>query len=208
MNLFSRHTSDPNHHPFDFGYLWNIALDLNHTNPRNLSIYHPEDNQSRLTLTYNACVSNVGTGYTPYSRQDVYDRVILWRLPLLALVATATLPALGYKSQLFTILHLIADPIDALCSLFYKLNFAERQAEWARSIRPSFMFTEGAPAGAEVGAQDQGSIDAKHIRQQSLLANNDKYIKRYFGDCFASISNAYEEWHLGSEAINAIKDGL
>ena len=50
---------------FDFEYLFRVS-----------------QNQ---TVTYDICVEAVGTGVNWYNRQDVYDRVLLWRVPLLAL---------------------------------------------------------------------------------------------------------------------------
>lgn len=79
---------------FSFEYLWQVALDLNQTNPGSSSLYHPHGNQSRICLTYDACIKNVGPGHSYYDRRDVYDRVLLWRVPLIALIATTTLPAL------------------------------------------------------------------------------------------------------------------
>jgi hypothetical protein len=221
-------TNHTNHPPFSFEYLWNQTGTLNATNPRDPFIYHPFDNQSRLTLTYDGCVNYVGTGWKAYSRHDVYDRVILWRVPLIALVATTTLPALGFTSKLFTILHLIGDPIDAFSSLFYKLKLAERLAKWAMDLdkttemeeSPIFTFSghpddarEGGPEGggglrrAQTQMQGAGKHD-KQAKQQQLLIDRDKKIKRYFCDVFASIVNAYEEWHLSSEAKRAIESGL
>lgn len=79
---------------FSFDYLWNVSLGLNQTDPRSTSLYHPHDNQTRICLTYDACLKYVGADSVLYDRRDVYDRVLLWRAPLVALVATTTLPAL------------------------------------------------------------------------------------------------------------------
>lgn len=79
---------------FDFKYLWNLALDLNNTDPHSPSLFHPHDNSTRLCLTYDACIRAVGADNVLYTRRDVYDRVLLWRVPLIALVATTTLPTL------------------------------------------------------------------------------------------------------------------
>lgn len=79
---------------FSFDYLWNLTLDLNKTDPHSPSLFHPHDNQTRLCLTYDACVRAVGAANGLYSRRDIYDRVLLWRVPLIALVATTTLPTL------------------------------------------------------------------------------------------------------------------
>ena len=79
---------------FSFDYLWKLALNLNNTDPHSPSLFHPHDNQTRICLTYDACIRAVGADNVLYSRRDVYDRVILWRVPLIALVATTTLPTL------------------------------------------------------------------------------------------------------------------
>lgn len=79
---------------FSFEYLWNFALELNNTDPGNRWLFHPHDNRTRLCLTYDACIAKVGADNVLYDRRDVYDRVLLWRVPLIALVATTTLPAL------------------------------------------------------------------------------------------------------------------
>lgn len=79
---------------FSFEYLWQVALAINQTNPGSSSLYHPNGNQSRICLTYDACIKEVGPGHFYCDRRDVYDRVLLWRVPLIALIATTTLPAL------------------------------------------------------------------------------------------------------------------
>lgn len=79
---------------FSFDYLWNISLTLNQTDPDSPLLYHPHDNQTRICLTYDGCIAHVGPDSVLYSSRDVYDRVLLWRAPLIALVATTTLPTL------------------------------------------------------------------------------------------------------------------
>lgn len=82
---------------FSFKYLWDFALALNQTDPESASLFHPHGNLTRLCLTYDACVAKVGADNVLYTRRDVYDRVLLWRVPLIALVATTTLPTLVSK---------------------------------------------------------------------------------------------------------------
>lgn len=82
---------------FSFQHLWNFTIALNKTDPESASLFHPHGNKTRLCLTYDACVAEVGADNVLYARQDVYDRVLLWRVPLIALVATTTLPTLVSK---------------------------------------------------------------------------------------------------------------
>ena len=206
-------------HPgFNFDYLWPIAQELYKNNPRDPALYHPHDNQSRITLLYDACVTYVGTDATRYSRQDVYDRVLLWRVPLIALVATTTLPSLGLATKVFTIIHLIADPIDTLWSLFYKLHLAERHANWAFDAdrESAFTFKERPPLQGggrlmRISSRAQTTMarsEGKQERQEQLLQRDNPKIKRYHRDVMASIINAYQEWHLGEDAKRVIESNL
>lgn len=207
-------------HGFSFEFLWRIATDLYTNSSSDSSLYHPLDNQSRITLTYKACVTHAGTEWSPFTRDDVYDRVILWRVPLVALVATTTLPALGLVTQVFTVLHLLADPIDTLWSLFYKLQLAKRDAQWASEADKHLAFTfkeqpssfDGgavrmlrAGTRAPTGLSGHEDMQDKH---QRLLQAEDPCMKRLYRDVFASIVHAYGEWHLGDEAKEVIKDAL
>jgi hypothetical protein len=116
---------------FNFATLWTIIKAIYDANPRNESLYHPYDNQSRICLRYDACVQYAGEAYTEYTTQDFWDIISAWRIPLIALIATTPLPALGFSSWIFAIVHMLADPIDTLWSLFYKLSSARRHEEWA-----------------------------------------------------------------------------
>ena len=153
--------------------------------------------------------------------------------PLIALLATTTLPALGLWTQVFTILHVLADPIDSFWSLFYKLDLARRHAQWAlshdESNKSKFTFNpklEGQSTGASTDAVDdeeelsgiqpleqhrqtdlKGRKD-KQGKEQRLRDANSKLIKDYDIDTIALIVNAYEEWHLGQLAKDAIENGL
>ena len=98
-------------HGFDFDYLYQLTHD---PSTRSDYIARPYQNQSILALTFKGCVNAVGNSITYYSRQGVYDRVILWRIPLLALWLTATLPLFRLHTQIFTLLHLVGDPIDSI----------------------------------------------------------------------------------------------
>lgn len=214
---------------FSFKYLWDFALALNQTDPESASLFHPHGNLTRLCLTYGACVAKVGADNVLYTRRDVYDRVLLWRVPLIALVATTTLPTLGYHTQLFTILHLIASPIDTLWSLFYKLDLARRDADWAeennedKRFSPFISDTLNSPSNSNA-SQGNGqpssnrsfssgirrsqtvlaSNEAQQTQEQQLRKDDSPVIKTFDLDVIALIVNAYGEWHCGEKAKRTI----
>lgn len=230
---------------FSFEYLWQVALDLNQTTPGSSSLYRPHGNQSRICLTYDACIKNVGTGYSYYDRRDVYDRVLLWRVPLIALIATTTLPALvscgflwqrlfgiwltlfqGWHTQIFTVLHLIADPIDTLWSLFYKLDLARRHADWAAKRNSDAHASNGnatfarRPGGVSRPGPEESNVPI-HRRQtifsvnpslqeqsQKLRKEGDKSVESFDFEVIACIVNAYQEWHYGDQAKQVLDHGL
>ena len=126
---------------FDLATLWTITKAIYDLNPRNESLYHPYDNQSRICLRYDACVAYAGEAYTEYTTQDFWDIISAWRIPLIALIATTPLPAFGFSSWIFAIVHMLADPIDTLWSLFYKLSLARRNEEWALNENRNGIFS-------------------------------------------------------------------
>ncbi|MCJ1262678.1 hypothetical protein MMC22_002548 [Lobaria immixta] len=212
---------------FSFKYLWDFALALNQTDPESASLFHPHGNLTRLCLTYDACVAKVGADNVLYTRRDVYDRVLLWRVPLIALVATTTLPTLGYHTQLFTILHLIASPIDTLWSLFYKLDLARRDADWAEENNENKRFSpfvsdtlnspsnsnasqgNGQPSSSRsvssaIQLSQTASNEAQQREEQQLRKDDSPVIKTFDLDVIALIVNAYEEWHYGEQAKRTI----
>lgn len=138
----------------------------------------------------------------------MYDRVLLWRVPLIALWATTTLPALGFHTKVFTLLHLVADPIDTLWSLFYKLDLAKCTAQWA--IKPvrlsSFAFRDEARDENELNrvrtAMGQWAQDI-HVLGFKIPG-----MERYVCDAIAAIITAYDEWGCGAQAFKAMEYAL
>lgn len=189
--------------PFDLVYLYELT--------HNLSLPHeyvvqPYPNKSIWSITYDGCVSTVGNDINYYTRKDVYDRVILWKLPLLALWATTTLPPFSFHTQLFTLMHLIADPIDTTWSLLYKLYLAKRTAHWAKEFdgpdRRILSFPSNQPVGqADVAERDKINIMLEDEKRGPSL-------RRYFQDVPAMIITAYDEWGKGEEALEAFEWGL
>lgn len=200
-------------HMFDFGYLYNFT----HSDTvLKQYIFRPYANQSILTLTLNGCIAAVGAGISEYDRTDVYDRVLLWRVPLLALWATTTLPSFGLQTQIFTLVHLIADPIDTAWSLFYKLDLAKRTAYWAETrdeeLWPFTFRSESASitrAGMAGGSMIERRADTeRRDRINKALQEERTPLLRYFHDVPALIVTAYDEWGNGEQAMKAMNYGL
>ena len=182
---------------FDFDYLWTTS-----------------HNQ---TVRYATCVEVVGTAINWYDRHDVYDRILLWRVPLLALLATTTLPAFGYHTQFFTVFRVIADPIDSIWSLLYKLDLAKRTTRWAKGndgTTSSFTFkSENAHVEKHAAESQITSLEVDEERKRTALINvalrGDKSVlRRYFHEVPALIITAYDEWGYGDQAWKAMNYGL
>ena len=204
-------------HKFDFEYLYQFTH--NQATPFQF-ITRPYHDQNILALTYQGCVAAVGVSAEYYSRQDVYERVILWRVPLLALWATTTLPAFAIHTQVFTLVHLIADPIDTIWSLLYKLDLAKRTVRWAEekdSTPLSFIFAyengtstnqsqnmATAPSVSPATTTSSCTSAEKSDQINSRLERRESRLLQHFHDVPASIITAYDEWGYGDKAIKAM----
>ena len=171
--------------------------------------YLYEHAQSGL-MTYGRCVKLVGTGIAWYSHHDVYDRVILWRVPLLALWATTILPAFAFHTQVFTLVHVISSPIDTIWSLLYKLDLAKRTTQWAKDNdegESSFLLQgDGAQMnGTAAQLTPRGRIAAVISK---VLPMKETPLEQYHHDVPALIVTAYDEWSRGDQAFRAMNYAL
>lgn len=126
---------------FDFALLWNVAQEIKAFNPLDPRLFYPlignnagEFDRTRTLLTSEACIelNSKGDGWAPYVKSDVRQRVQLWKAPLIQLIAQMQLPPLGWKSNIFVIVHLIGDPWDTLWSLSHKIFLCHKWAdEWS-----------------------------------------------------------------------------
>ena len=119
---------------FNFTALWNITQSIKAFNPLDPRLFYPiVDNvvdKSRTLLTYKGCVDLVSAGnnWAHYDISDVRQRVQLWKAPLIQLIAQMQLPPLGWRSNIFVLVHLIADPIDTNWSLAHKIYLCHSHA--------------------------------------------------------------------------------
>lgn len=133
----------------------------------------------------------------------------------------------GWHTQVFTVLHLIADPIDTLWSLFYKLDLARRHADWAAQINSDVPVSNGdaafalRPGGVNRSGVNRRSNVPRHRRQTGFSANpslqeqiqrlrqvENKSVERFDFEVIACIVNAYQEWHYGEQAKDVLNRGL
>lgn len=201
-------------HGFDFDYLYQFTHDP--STPRDY-IIRPYHNQSILALTFKGCVDAVGRSIAPYSRQGVYDRAVLWRVPLLALWLTTTLPPFGKLTQTFTLLHLVGDPIDSIWSLLYRLDLAKRTFRWVQKEdadsekdadnKKRFIF-RFLPKSiiTPVSEADEGNSNSRLIND--MRDEDDPELQKYCYGVAALIVTAYDDWGKGREASYAIHDFL
>jgi hypothetical protein len=81
-------------------------------------------------LTLLGCNQICGGSWTQYPSDKIGRRLTTWLIPILVLVGNMHLAALGYKSTILTIVHLLGDPIDSMWSLLTKLEVARRGRVW------------------------------------------------------------------------------
>ena len=208
-------------HGFDFDYLYQFTHDP--STPRDY-IIRPYYNQSILALTFKGCVDAVDRSTTPYSRQGVYDRAVLWRVPLLALWLTATLPPFDIHTQIFTLLHLVGDPIDSIWSLLYRLDLAKRTVRWVQEKDAvgengfSFYFVPKSAVTPTSEADELNRICGASAGTNAVTSNSrlisdmgdeeDPELQRYCYGVPALIVTAYDDWGKGLEASEAMYEIL
>ena len=131
-------------------------------------------------------------------------------MPLLALWATTTLPSFALHTQISSLVHLIADPIDTVWSLLYRLDLARCTVRWAQEedgTPLSIIFpTESAPAAStDVAQEDKDRTDSavdytgteKEHRINEMLREKKPVPLKYFHDVLAVIIIAYDRWGNG-----------
>lgn len=130
---------------FDFGELWSITELIWEACPdddrlwgSNINITLAPIFNYTLALTQNACQAITGgnNGWTIYPTRDILNRLTVWKLPLLQLVAQFPRPPLNISVETFVIVHLLGDPIDTIWSLLHKLWICEKRArDWRKRQR-------------------------------------------------------------------------
>ena len=178
-------------------------------------------------MRYDACIAYAGEAYTEYTTQDFWDIVSAWRIPLIALIATTPLPAFGFSSWVFAIVHMLADPIDTLWSLFYKLSLAHRHEEWALNENENgiFSLTGEGPGSSITSTETHTSQTLNHgdssttiagpsggsIAPANAAANNQQslasQVQTADNDIQAASTNSPEERHTAEPHRTSSEEG-
>ncbi|KAI5850824.1 hypothetical protein BZA05DRAFT_445207 [Tricharina praecox] len=84
-----------------------------------------------------ACEEICGAESRMYPWLDIFQRITLWKVPLLLLIGNFQFAQLGLGNLLCVVCHLLGDPIDTMCSLLTKLEVSRRlYTRWATISEP------------------------------------------------------------------------
>ena len=131
IESISNHTAG-----FDFANLFVIYLYLNQTCANGSDIFF----QGTRMLTEAASrhitgnSSSIWTGWTAYPISDIWNRIVVWKWPLLQLLSQFPKPPLGSSVEMGVMVHLLGDPIDTICSMLVTLNLCRRRARMAKQL--------------------------------------------------------------------------
>lgn len=110
-----------------------------------------------------------------YPKADIWSQLATWKFPLLQLVSSFPRPPLSYMVECFVLVHLMGDPVDTFRHLVSKLSIYNAMAVYWKR---------------------QGAM---------VLASRDLSVRDQTWKALALITGAYQEWHLGKDAIRALQ---
>lgn len=166
---------------FDFTSLWVITQNIFRACSNDSRLFRAADRSPTLydvSLTQEACEAIAGPHWTKYPGSDIWARLTTWKFPLLQLVASFPRPPLGLSVECFVIFHLLGDPVDSLRNLLLKLRDCERRAKFWRSKFD--------------GPLHRFAEDLPEQVWKSLTL----------------ITDAYDEWGQGDDAVAVLQTGL
>ncbi|KAL5438409.1 hypothetical protein PMIN05_005771 [Paraphaeosphaeria minitans] len=76
--------------------------------------------------------NSIWTGWTPYPIEDIWTRIVTWKLPLIQLAVQFPRVPLGFNVEAATVLHLLGDPVDSLTSVLFTLATCHSRARLAK----------------------------------------------------------------------------
>jgi hypothetical protein len=91
-------------------------------------------------LTNAACqritglTNSIWSGWTAYPISDIWNRIVVWKLPLLQLISQFPRPPLGPSVETGIMMHLLGDPMDSITSIFVSLAICQERAQRAKDL--------------------------------------------------------------------------
>ncbi|KAF1973167.1 hypothetical protein BU23DRAFT_640840 [Bimuria novae-zelandiae CBS 107.79] len=86
--------------------------------------------------------NSIWTGWTRYPIEDIWTRIVTWKLPLFQLAVQFPRVPLGFNVETATILHLLGDPVDSMTSLLCTLAISNCRARLAKATCKDVGITE------------------------------------------------------------------
>jgi len=121
---------------FEFAGLYNAYTYLNQTCEPGREIFF----EKTRMLTNAACERITGndgsiwTGWTAYPISDIWNRIVVWKLPLLQLLSQFPRPPLGPSVETGIMMHLLGDPIGSVSSMIISLAICQKRAKQAKEM--------------------------------------------------------------------------
>jgi hypothetical protein len=123
---------------FDFQGLWiylsNIRKYCAKNDTRIVCVNEFDD----CFLTLNAVLRWTGEKsdtWRPYPANDILNRLLAWKLPLISLIAQFPRPPLSVSVEIDAIAHLLGDPIDTIASLIFTIHVCWLRARMLKDKR-------------------------------------------------------------------------
>ncbi|KAG4430314.1 hypothetical protein IFR05_014204 [Cadophora sp. M221] len=85
-----------------------------------------------LSITNEFCNSQCGEKFSWYPNNEIASRLVVWLIPVLVLMGNLHMPSLSAKYKLFSLLHMLGDPVDTLLSLQHTLAIRHAAYIWAQ----------------------------------------------------------------------------
>ncbi|KAF8543174.1 hypothetical protein BDD12DRAFT_726849 [Trichophaea hybrida] len=139
---------------------------------------------NNINLTFKNCTS-VCPDWEQYETVDVFQRISLWIVPLIVLVGNFQVAPLGSLNTIFSVIHLLGDPIDSMCSLLTKLEVSKRlHARW---ISLSTMGNS---------ANDHGCIELEELVKGTVLQITPEQARD-----LATVNSIFDDWDFSTNSV-------
>ncbi|KAF2635829.1 hypothetical protein P280DRAFT_510845 [Massarina eburnea CBS 473.64] len=132
---------------FSFGEFIPLYKYLHDTCPRESDIFF----QGTRMWTDSTCRKITGLGdsiwraWTPYPIEDIWTRIVTWKLPLFQLVGQFPRAPLGLSVEIATYLHVMGDPLDSITSMLLTLSMCRSRVELAKYVCQTAGIDETSP---------------------------------------------------------------